>query len=83
MNNKIKPGIYLHYKNKKYRVMGVAKDRDTLEDLVVYEALYENKVSKLWVGKLSAFCDKVEVDGRLIPRFKYMLLDSAEDKGEK
>ena len=68
---KIKPGIYLHYKNKKYRVLGTAKNRDTLEDFVVYEALYDNELSKLWLGKPEVFQDKVEVEGKLVPRFKF------------
>lgn len=37
----IKIGIYTHYKTgKKYRVIGIAKHSETLEDLIVYEALY-------------------------------------------
>ena len=70
MNLKI--GIYEHYKGKQYRVIGIAKHSATLEDLVVYESLYENKVSKLWVRPLSMFVEEVEVDGRKIPRFKYI-----------
>ena len=66
-----KPGIYQHYKGKKYRVIGVAKHSETLEDMVVYEALYENEVSKLWVRPLDMFLEEVEIDGKIVPRFKY------------
>lgn len=69
---KIRPGIYEHYKGKKYRVLGVAKHSETLEDLVVYEALYDNKVSKLWVRPLKMFLEKVEVNGQKMSRFKYL-----------
>lgn len=69
---KIRPGIYEHYKGKKYRVLGVAKHSETLEDLVVYEALYDNKVSKLWVRPLKMFLGKVEVNGQKMSRFKYL-----------
>ena len=62
----------MHYKGNKYRVLGVAKDSDTYEDLVVYEALYDNKVSKLWVRPLGKFQEKVAVDGQKVPRFKYL-----------
>lgn len=67
---KIKPGVYIHYKGKKYRVIGSAKHSETLEDLVVYETLYKNKLSKLWVRPLKMFKEKVMVDGKAVPRFK-------------
>ena len=63
-------GIYKHYKGKEYRVIGIAKHSETLEDLVVYEALYENEVSKLWVRPLSMFEEEVEVDAKKVPRFQ-------------
>lgn len=65
----IKPGIYKHYKGKKYKVIGVAKHSETLEDMVVYEALYPNKIAKLWVRPLSNFCEKVIIDGKSVDRF--------------
>ncbi|MBN2015276.1 DUF1653 domain-containing protein [Candidatus Dojkabacteria bacterium] len=66
----IKKGIYKHYKGNRYRVLGVAKHSETLEDLVVYEALYENELSKLWVRPISMFFEEVEWDGKKVPRFK-------------
>ena len=58
----VKFGVYEHYKGngKKYRVIGVAKHSETLEDMVVYEALYDNEVSKLWVRSLEMFVGEVE-----------------------
>ena len=76
MNNNIKNGIYQHYKGNKYEVIGIAKHSETLEDLVVYEALYDNKVSKLWVRPLEMFLEKIEKDGKLINRFEFV----GEDK---
>jgi len=73
----IKLGIYQHHKGMKYRVLGVAKHSETLEDLVVYEALYDNKVSKLWVRPLEMFLEKIEKDGKLVNRFEFV----EEDKG--
>ncbi|MBI2409799.1 DUF1653 domain-containing protein [Candidatus Kaiserbacteria bacterium] len=67
----IKPGIYEHYKGKRYRVIGVGKHCETLEDLVIYEALYENEVSKLWARPFEMFTGEVEVNGRRVTRFKY------------
>lgn len=68
----LKPGVYEHYKGKKYRVIGVAKHSETLEDMVVYEALYENEMLQLWVRPLAIFLEEVELDGNHIPRFKYI-----------
>jgi len=71
-NNLLQPGTYRHYKGKDYKVLGVAKHSETLEDLVVYEALYDNETSKLWVRPLKMFTEIVEVDGKKIPRFEFV-----------
>jgi hypothetical protein len=34
-----RPGRYRHYKGNEYRVAGLARHSETLETLVVYEAL--------------------------------------------
>lgn len=66
------PGVYEHYKSgKKYRVISVAKHSETLEDMVVYEALYENEVAKLWVRPLAMFLEEVDIGEKQVPRFKY------------
>lgn len=70
-NMKIKPGKYQHSKTGKlYNVIGVAKHSETLEDLVVYEALYDNSESKLWVRPLLMFVEEIELNGKIVPRFK-------------
>lgn len=68
----MKLGKYRHYKGKQYRVIGIAKHSETLEDLVVYEALYENPTGKLWVRPLKMFSEKIVVDGKKIPRFTFI-----------
>ncbi len=71
----LKPGIYRHYKGKEYEVIGIAKHSETLEDMVVYKALYESdKFDKdqLWIRPLSMFVEKVIIDGKEIPRFEYL-----------
>ena len=69
----IKLGIYKHYKTGNlYRVIGTAKHSETLEDLVIYEALYENKVSKLWARPAKMFEEQVEWKGTKVPRFAFV-----------
>lgn len=66
------PGIYRHYKGKEYQLLFTAKHSETLEDLVVYKTLYENNMSDLWVRPLEMFCENVEVDGKMVPRFEFI-----------
>lgn len=69
---KIKLGKYRHFKGKEYKVLGVAKHSETMEDLVIYEALYDNEVSSLWARPLQMFLEEVEFEGRKVPRFEYI-----------
>jgi len=63
-------GEYIHSKSgKRYNVIGVAKDSETLEPMVVYQALYEDLPGTLWVRPLPMFLEKVDIDGRQVPRF--------------
>jgi len=66
-----KAGKYRHSKSGKlYQVLGLGKHSETLEELVVYEALYDNDLSKLWVRPKEMFLESVELDGQVVPRFK-------------
>jgi len=66
----IKLGKYSHYKGNEYEVIGVARHSETLEDLVVYKALYGNY--DLWVRPLNMFLEEVEVNGKKVKRFEYI-----------
>ncbi len=68
----IRLGIYEHYKGKQYRVIGVALMEATEEPVVIYEALYENALSRLWVRSLDEFTEEVMFRGELKPRFKFI-----------
>ncbi len=63
-------GKYRHYKGHEYQVLGVAKHSETLEELVVYQALYWDR--RLWVRPKAMFLEKVAVGGQLVPRFQYL-----------
>ena len=68
----VKPGRYQHYKGKFYQVIGVAHHSETLEELVVYRALYKTEygVNALWVRPKTMFMENVIIDGKEFPRFK-------------
>lgn len=65
-------GTYKHYKGNLYRVIGVAKHSETLEEFVVYEALYDNPKSKLWIRPKAMFEEDLEVEGKTVRRFEYV-----------
>ena len=61
-------GLYEHYKGNKYKVIGIAKHSETLEEMVVYQALYGEH--GIWVRPKDMFFENVVVDGKMVPRFK-------------
>jgi hypothetical protein len=68
-------GIYRHYKGQRYRVLGIAHHSETLEPLVVYQALYGD--FGLWVRPAAMFSETIELDGEPIARFA---LEQADKK---
>lgn len=65
-------GIYQHYKGKQYRVIGIGRHSETLEEVVLYEALYDNPLGRLWCRPASMWSEVVEVGGEKVPRFKFL-----------
>ncbi len=75
MQEKIRLGRYRHYKGKEYEVLGFANHSETLEELVVYRALYSSEEfgeNALWVRPLVMFLQDVEIDGVVQPRFEFI-----------
>ena len=66
----IKPGKYRHFKGKEYRVLGVASHSETLEPMVVYQALYGE--GGLWVRPAAMWDECVEREDYQGPRFIYI-----------
>ena len=65
----IRPGIWRHFKGNRYQVIGVVKHSETLEDMVVYRALYGE--GGLWVRPASMWLETVERDGKTYQRFVF------------
>ena len=73
--NEVKPGRYQHFKGKQYEVIGVARHSETLEEFVVYRALYESPkygFGALWVRPKAMFLEEIEKEGYRGPRFRHV-----------
>ncbi|MFI4852304.1 MAG: DUF1653 domain-containing protein [Gimesia chilikensis] len=66
----VKTGRYRHYKGNDYLVIGIARHSETEEEMVVYSADYGQ--FGLWVRPKEMFLEKVEIDGRVVPRFQFI-----------
>ncbi|MCZ4312770.1 DUF1653 domain-containing protein [Comamonadaceae bacterium G21597-S1] len=61
------PGLYRHYKGGNYRVLGLVRHSETLEVMVLYQALYGTQ--GLWVRPRAMFLETVPLAGATVPRF--------------
>lgn len=68
--NDIRPGRYRHFKGGEYEVLYIAHHSETMEDMVVYRALYGE--GDVWVRPAAMWCETVERDGKSFPRFTYI-----------
>ncbi|MBR2825176.1 MAG: DUF1653 domain-containing protein [Solobacterium sp.] len=63
-----KGSIYQHYKGNIYRILGVGKHSETLEEYVIYEDVQKGLI---WVRPYNMFLEDVQLkDGTIVPRFK-------------
>ncbi len=66
----MKTGLYEHYKGNRYNVIDTVRHSETEELMVLYRALYGD--NGLWVRPYTMFFEEVKIDGKMIPRFKYI-----------
>lgn len=70
MHNTIPLGLYQHYKGNYYQVWGFARHSETLEELVVYQALYGDY--GLWVRPITLFTEIISYNTKQVPRFQFV-----------
>ena len=63
----LKPGLYRHFKGNLYRLLYVAKHSETLEPMVVYQALYGEM--GVWVRPAAMWSEHIDRDDYHAPRF--------------
>ena len=66
----IKLGKYRHFKGNEYMVLGIANHSETLEQMVIYQALYGKK--ELWVRPISMWNEVIDKDSYHGPRFTFV-----------
>ena len=71
-------GVYRHYKGYKYELVGFAIHSETLEDMVIYKALYGERHT--WVRPLSMWENLIEVDGKSVKRFECIDIKREPDR---
>ena len=75
--NTIPLGVYRHYKGNQYEVIGFAKHSETLEDMVIYRALYGD--GGTWVRPVSMWENLIEIDGKTVKRFEFNGVDKNDN----
>ena len=68
--DELKPGRYRHFKGNEYRLLYVARHSETMEPMVVYQALYGEQ--GIWVRPAGMWNEQVDRDGYSGPRFAYI-----------
>ena len=63
-----KERYFAHFKGGLYRLIDYACHSETLEEMIIYQALYGEH--KVWVRPKALFFDKVVRNGIEMPRFK-------------
>ncbi len=78
MQENIKCGIYRHYKGNNYEVLYTARHSETLQDMVVYKALYGE--GGIWVRPACMWSELVLVNGEQVERFTHIGSEQKRDE---
>ena len=65
--SELRPGLYRHFKGNLYKLLYVAKHSETLEPMVVYQALYGEM--GVWVRPAAMWNEHIDRDDYHGPRF--------------
>ncbi|MBI4116756.1 DUF1653 domain-containing protein [Candidatus Pacearchaeota archaeon] len=83
VDEKLVHGVYRHYKSRSsanerygiYKVLGIALDRKTKEEVVWYKQFYDGKEfprGTKWIRTKTMFLENVVVNGTEVPRFEFI-----------
>ena len=68
LTHQIQPGKYRHFKGAEYEVLEIARHSETLEEFVVYRALYGEY--GLWIRPIAMWNEEITRDGKTMKRFE-------------
>ncbi len=68
--NPVRPGFYKHARGMDYEVVGMARHSETLEEFVVYRALYGT--FDLWIRPAAMFVETITFEGKEVSRFTFV-----------
>lgn len=66
----IKLGKYRHFKGNEYEVLYIARHSETLEEMVIYRALYGDR--GVWVRPKNMWSEEIQRNGKTFTRFTYI-----------
>ena len=70
MNTKnYKKGTYKHFKGGMYTLISVAKNSETLEDMIIYQS---NETGILWRRPAEMWDEEVEFENKKVKRFTFV-----------
>jgi len=67
-----RPGVYRHYKGNHYLALGLAREDETEEIVVVYTRLYARAGLPMSTRRLRVWNESVIVEGVAQPRFTWV-----------
>ena len=66
----LKIGTYEHCKGNRYKVLGVGRHSETLEEMVIYQAQYGD--FDIYIRPLNMFIEKITINEKEVSRFKFI-----------
>lgn len=72
MQDDFKAGVYRHYKGEHYLALGLAREDETDETVVVYTRLYPREGLPMSTRRLSVWLETVQTEAGPVPRFAYV-----------
>ena len=71
-------GLYQHYKQQLYHVIGTVRHTEDESEFVLYRQCYasaSNAGTQLWIRPIAMFTGEIEIEGKIVKRFTLVQRD--------